>query len=89
LRCNKKPLDEISAAIVGGGYLEILKIDSPKRDTLFAIEVKSSQSIKKEAFRHITDFQHKSKLQVVGIVIYSGDEFIPFGVSTISAMPCL
>ncbi|MDD3500229.1 ATP-binding protein [Sulfurovum sp.] len=50
-----------------------------KGDMLFAIEVKSSQSIKKEAFKHIIDFQNKSKQQVVGIVIYGGDEIVSFG----------
>lgn len=50
-----------------------------KGDRVFAIEVKSSQSIKKEAFKHIIDFQNKSKQQVVGIVIYGGDEIVSFG----------
>ncbi len=50
-----------------------------KGDKIFAIEVKSSQSIKKDAFKHIIDFQSKSNRQVVGIVLYGGKDILPFG----------
>ena len=50
-----------------------------KRDKIFAIEVKSSQSIKKEAFKHIVDFQKKSKKEIVGIVFYAGETILSFG----------
>ena len=50
-----------------------------KRDKIFAIEVKSSQSIKKEAFKHIIDFQKKSKKEIVGIVFYAGETILSFG----------
>lgn len=50
-----------------------------KGDTVFAIEVKSSQSIKKDAFKHIADFQSKSSKKVVGIVFYGGSDMLPFG----------
>jgi len=50
-----------------------------KADKVFAIEVKSSQSIKKDAFKHIIDFQRKSDKEVIGIVLYGGEEILPFG----------
>jgi predicted AAA+ superfamily ATPase len=50
-----------------------------KADKIFAIEVKSSQSIKKDAFKHIIDFQMKSSKDVVGIVFYAGDTILSFG----------
>ena len=50
-----------------------------KANKIFAIEVKSSQSIKKDAFKHIIDFQNKSDKEVVGIVFYGGEEIVPFG----------
>ena len=50
-----------------------------KADKLFAIEVKSSQSIKKDAFKHIIDFQKKSDKEVIGIVLYGGSDIVPFG----------
>jgi predicted AAA+ superfamily ATPase len=50
-----------------------------KRDKIFAIEVKSSQSIKKDAFKHIIDFQKKSKKEIVGIVFYAGETVLSFG----------
>jgi len=50
-----------------------------KGDKIFAIEVKSSQSIKKDAFKHILDFQNKSNKEVVGIVFYGGTDILPFG----------
>lgn len=46
---------------------------------IFAIEVKSSQSIKKEAFKHIIDFQNRSSGEIVGIVFYAGETVLPFG----------
>lgn len=50
-----------------------------KGDKFFAIEVKASQSIKKEAFKHIIDFQKKSSKNIVGIVLYAGNTVVPFG----------
>ncbi len=50
-----------------------------KADKIFAIEVKSSQSIKKDAFKHIIDFQNKSQRDIVGIVFYGGDSILSFG----------
>ncbi len=50
-----------------------------KVDKIFAIEVKSSQSIKKDAFKHIIDFQNKSSKNIVGIVFYTGDTILSFG----------
>jgi len=50
-----------------------------KAGRIFAIEVKSSQSIKKDAFKHIIDFQEKSSSAVVGIVFYAGDSILSFG----------
>lgn len=50
-----------------------------KGDKIFAIEVKSSRSIKKDAFKHIIDFQNKSDKEVVGIVFYGGNDILPFG----------
>ena len=49
-----------------------------KADKIFAIEVKSSQSIKKDAFKHIIDFQKKSDKEVIGIVLYAGCDILPF-----------
>lgn len=49
-----------------------------KGDKVFAIEVKSSQSIKKDAFKHIIDFQSKSSKVIVGIVFYAGDNILSF-----------
>ncbi len=50
-----------------------------KADKIFAIEVKSSQNIKKDAFKHIIDFQKKSDKEVVGIVLYAGEQRVSFG----------
>jgi len=50
-----------------------------KADKIFAIEVKASQSINKEAFKHISDFQKKSSKEIVGIVLYAGDSTLSFG----------
>jgi len=51
-----------------------------KTDKIFAIEVKSSQSIKKDAFKHIVDFQGSGlKKEIIGIVFYAGDTVLSFG----------
>ena len=50
-----------------------------KGDKVFAIEVKSGQTIKKDAFKHIVDFQNKSDKEVVGIVLYGGKDILSFG----------
>jgi len=50
-----------------------------KAGKVFAIEVKSAQTIKKDAFKHIIDLQNKSDKEVVGIVLYAGDEIVSFG----------
>lgn len=50
-----------------------------KHDKVFAIEVKSSRSIKKEAFKHIIDFQKKSKKNIIGILFYAGETILSFG----------
>jgi predicted AAA+ superfamily ATPase len=50
-----------------------------KADKIFAIEVKSAQTVKKDAFKHITDFQNKSDKKVTGIVLYGGEEILSFG----------
>ncbi|MBU1658984.1 ATP-binding protein [bacterium] len=48
-------------------------------DKIFAIEVKSSQTIKMDAFKHIIDFQDKSSQKVVGVVFYGGETILSFG----------
>ncbi|MBG7602152.1 MAG: DUF4143 domain-containing protein, partial [Gammaproteobacteria bacterium] len=53
-----------------------------KTDKIFAIEVKASQSIKKDSFKHIVDFQNRSSKEVVGIVFYAGDNLLSFGDDT-------
>lgn len=50
-----------------------------KGERVFAIEVKSSQSIKRDAFKHIIDFQTRSVTMVIGIVFYAGEKVLPFG----------
>lgn len=50
-----------------------------KGDNIIAIEVKSSQSVKKDDFKHIVDFQNKSKQNILGIVFYGGETILPFG----------
>lgn len=50
-----------------------------KVDKIFAIEVKASQKIKKDAFKHIIDFQKKSSKKIIGIVFYTGDSILSFG----------
>ena len=51
-------------------------------DKVFAIEVKASQSIKKDTFKHIVDFQQRSSKEIVGIVFYAGDNVLSFGDNT-------
>ncbi len=41
-----------------------------------AIEVKSSSTIQKTDFKHIIDFQNRSKEEVLGVVFYTGDNTI-------------
>ncbi len=48
-------------------------------EKIVAIEIKSAQSIKKEAFKHIKVFQQKESKEVLGIVIYAGDTLLSFG----------
>ena len=50
-----------------------------KADTVFAIEVKSSKSVKQDAFKHIVDFQKKSPKNITGIVFYAGETLLSFG----------
>jgi len=50
-----------------------------KGDKILAIEVKSSQTIKIDAFKHIIDFQNKSSQNILGIVFYGGDDILSFG----------
>ena len=50
-----------------------------KAGTIFAVEVKSSQSVKNDAFRHIADFQKRSSGNITGIVLYAGDTLLSFG----------
>jgi hypothetical protein len=50
-----------------------------KADTIVAVEVKSSASIDKSAFKHITDLQTKSaNKKVLGIVFYLGEDILSF-----------
>lgn len=46
---------------------------------ILAIEVKSSHTIKKDAFKHIIDFQNKSSKYIIGIVFYGGEDILSFG----------
>lgn len=50
-----------------------------KGDKTLAIEVKASRSVKRDDFKHIADFQSKSKQNVLGIVLYTGEHILPFG----------
>lgn len=50
-----------------------------KGDKTVAIEVKASQTIKRDDFKHIADFQSKSSQNVLGIVLYAGDHLLSFG----------
>ena len=43
---------------------------------IIAIEVKSSANIQKSDFRHIMDFQQRSKHDVTGIIFYTGERTI-------------
>lgn len=47
-------------------------------EKIVAIEVKSSSSINKSAFKHIIDFKNKSNKQILGIVFYLGDKILYF-----------
>lgn len=42
-------------------------------DKIIAIEVKASSTVNKSDFKHIIDFQNRSKNKVIGIVFYTGD----------------
>lgn len=50
-----------------------------KGNKIFAIEVKSSLTVKREDFKHIIDFQNRSSKNITGIVFYAGDRVLPFG----------
>ena len=50
-----------------------------KPNKILAIEVKSSQNIKRDAFKHIIDFQKKSSKEIIGIVFYAGESILSFG----------
>jgi len=50
-----------------------------KGDKILAIKIKSSQTIKIDAFKHIIDFQNKEKKTIIGIVLYMGDNILSFG----------
>lgn len=47
-------------------------------DKIIAIEIKSSRTVKKDAFKHIIDFQSKEKKDILGIVFYGGDTVLSF-----------
>ncbi|WP_457572337.1 ATP-binding protein [Desulfovulcanus sp.] len=48
-------------------------------DKKVAIEVKAAQSVTKNDFSHIIDFQNSTQCDVIGIVFYSGNRIVPFG----------
>jgi predicted AAA+ superfamily ATPase len=50
-----------------------------KGDTILAIEVESSQTVKLDAFKHIVDFQKKEKKKIIGLVFYMGETILSFG----------
>ena len=51
-----------------------------KANKILAIEVKSSLSIKADAFKHIIDFQKKTKdKEILGIFLYMGENIVSFG----------
>ncbi len=50
-----------------------------KGDEILAIEVKSSMSVTEKDFKHIIDFQKRSRYMVTGIVFYHGEKIVPFG----------
>jgi len=58
--------------------LQYLKSSYDFENVIFVIEVKSSQSVKKEDFKHIADFQKRSDREVVGIVLYGGEDILSF-----------
>jgi len=58
-------------------------------EKMVAIEVKASNSVNKQDFKHIIDFQNKTQKKVLGIVFYMGEQVleinkqnyaVPFGV---------
>jgi len=49
-----------------------------KGDKIIAMKIKSSQTIKKDAFKHIIDFQNKESKSVLGIVFYGGNTILSF-----------
>lgn len=53
-----------------------------KGDKIIAIEVKASHTVKRDDFKHIIDFQTKSKQNILGIVLYTGEHILPFGDET-------
>ena len=53
-----------------------------KGDKIIAIEVKASHTVKKDDFKHIADFQSKSKQNILCIVLYAGEHILPFGDET-------
>jgi predicted AAA+ superfamily ATPase len=60
----------------------IIEIDN----TLLAIEVKQSSSVKKEDFKHIIDFQSRCTQTCLGVVFYNGDRVIEWD-DTLVALP--
>ncbi len=51
-------------------------------DNLLAIEVKSSNNVSKKDFKHIVEFQNKSKKNITGIVFYTGNMVLNFSDET-------
>lgn len=49
------------------------------KNQIIAIEVKSSQSVRKVDFKHIIDLAKKEPKLKLGIVFYRGDKVLPFG----------
>ena len=47
-------------------------------NTLIAIEVKQSSSVKKDDFKHIIDLQGRIKRECLGVVFYNGDMVMEF-----------
>lgn len=50
-----------------------------KGENILAIEIKSAHSVTKSDFKHIVDFQKRSRKNIIGIVFYSGEEIVSFG----------
>jgi len=48
-------------------------------EQIVALEVKASQSVGMDAFKHIVDFQKRSQKDIVGIVLHAGEDILPFG----------